>query len=170
MRASLAINTQMAYKNAVSAFNKFRSHHNLGSQWPAAVIHVQYFISSCFERGFSPATISSYCSGISFFHKINNLSDPTSTFIIQKMLEGCRRSRKHYDNRAPISKETLNMICSKLPQICSNQYETLLFTAAFTLAYYGLLRVSELVYTDPMHKDRPLQLSDVSYDTKKTRH
>lgn len=166
MRASLAINTQMAYKNAISAFNKFRSHHNLGCQWPAAVIHVQYFISSCFERGFSPATISSYCSGISFFHKINNLSDPTSTFIIQKMLEGCRRSRKHHDNRAPISKETLNKICSKLPQICSNQYETLLFTAAFTLAYYGLLRVSELVYTDPMHKDRPLQLSDVSYDTK----
>ena len=81
------------------------------------------------------------------------------------MLEGFRWSRKQHDNRAPISKETLNKICSKLPQICSNQYETLLFIAAFILAYYGLLRVSELVYTEPMHKERPLQLSVVSYDT-----
>ena len=164
LSASLAANTQIAYKNAVTAFNKFRLHHNLGIQWPAAVTQVQYFISSCFEKGFSPATICTYCSGISFFHKINNLSDPTSTFIIQKMLEGCRRSRKQNDNRAPISKDLLTGICAKLSEICSSHYEILLFKAAFTLAYYGLLRISELVYTGPMHTDRPLQLCDVSYD------
>ena len=45
-----------------------------------------------------------------------------------------------------------------------SHYEVLLFKAAFTLAYFGLLRISELVYTGPMHRDRPLQLSDVSYD------
>ena len=45
-------------------------------------------------------------------------------------------------------------------------YETLHFTAVFTLAYYWLLRVSELVYTGQMHKDMPLQLSDLSYDKK----
>ena len=166
VRASLATNTQIAYKNAISAFNKFRLYHNFGIHWPAKVPHVQYFISSCFEKGFSPATISSYCSGISFFHKINQLADPTSTFIIQKMLEGCRRSRKHNDNRAPISKQMLSSICGKLPELCYNHYEILLFKAAFTLAYYGLLRVSEVVYTGPLHKDRPLQLSDVSYDTR----
>ena len=151
VRASLVIDIQMTYKNAISAFNKFRFHHNLGSQWPAAVIHVQYFISSCFERGFSPATISSYCSGISFFHKINHLSDPTSTFNIQKMPKGCMQSRKQHDNRAPISKEMLTDICSRLNQICSSHYEMLLFTATFSLAYYGLQRVSELVNTGPIH-------------------
>ena len=166
MRASLATNTQIAYRNAVAAFNKFRSHHNFGIQWPAEVMHVQYFIASCFEKGFSPATISSYCSGIAFFHKINHLSDPTSTFIIQKMLEGCRRSRKQTDNRAPISKQMLSSICCKLTEICHSHYEMLLFKAAFTLAYYGLFRVSELVYTSHTYKDRPLQLSDVSYDTR----
>lgn len=164
MTASLATNTHIAYKNAITAFDKFRLHHNLGTQWPAGVIQVQHFISSCFEKGFSPATIYTYCSGISFFHKINNLTDPTCTFIIQKMLEGCRRSRKQNDNRAPISKDLLTSICVKLSEICSSHYEILLFKAAFTLAYYGLLRISELVYTGPMHTDRPLQLRDISYD------
>ena len=158
------MNTHTTYKNAITAFNKFRTHHNLGTQWPAGVLQIQYFISSCFEKGFSPATICTYCSGIGYFHKINNLTDPTGTFIIQKMLEGCRRSRKQNDNRAPISKDLLTSICVKLGEICFSHYEVLLFKAAFTLAYYGLLRISELVYTGPMHRDRPLQLSDVSYD------
>lgn len=164
LTASLATNTHVAYRNAITAFNKFRLTHNLGTHWPAAVIQVQYFISSCFEKGFSPATICTYCSGISFFHKINSLQDPTSTFIIQKMLEGCRRSRKQNDIRAPISKDLLKSICSKLSETCSSHYEISLFKAAFTLAYFGLLRISELVYTGPLHTDRPLQLCDISYD------
>ena len=122
-------------QNANSAFNKFRLHHNLGIQWPVAVFHEQYFISSWFERGLSPATISSYCACISFFHKINHHSYPASTFFIQKMLEGCMQSRNQNDNRDPISKEMLNDTCSKLNQICSSHYEMLLFTAAFTLVY-----------------------------------
>ena len=85
------------------------------------------------------------------------------------MLQGCRQSRKQNDNRDPISKEILNDTCGKLNQMCSSHYEMLLFTAASTLVYYGLLRVSEIVYTGPMYNDRPLQLSDASYETK-TKH
>ena len=62
------------------------------------------------------------------------------------------------DNALAISKELLTGICVKLSEICSSHYETLLFKAAFTLAYYRLLRVSELVYTGPMYMDRPLRL------------
>lgn len=166
LRASLAVNTQIAYRNAISTFNKFRIHHHMAIQWPAAVSHVVYFISSLFEKGCSPATINSYCSGISFFHKINGLADPTNKFIVHKILEGCRRSRTQTDSRAPISLELLTRICQTLSEICFNQYETFLFKAAFTLAYFGLLRVSELVFTGPMHADRPLQYDDVSYDLK----
>ena len=122
-----------------------------------------YFISSLFEKGCSPATINSYCSGISFFHKINGLADPTNKFIVHKILGGCCRSRTQTDTRAPISLELLTKICQTLSEICFNQYETFLFKAVFTLAYFGLLRVSELVFTGPMHADRPLQYDDVSY-------
>ena len=59
LRASLAVNKHIAYSNAISTFNKFRIHHHMGIQWPAAVSHVVYFISSRFEKDCSPATISS---------------------------------------------------------------------------------------------------------------
>ena len=153
----MSANTHTTYRNAITAFNKFRRHHKLEIQWPATVTQVQYFISGCFEKGFSPATIKTYYSGISFFHKVNELTDPTSNFVIQKMLEGCCPSRKQNDNRAPISKHLLTGICAKLNEICYSPYEVLLFKATFTLAYFGLCRISELVYTGPMHTDRPLQ-------------
>ena len=81
------------------------------------------------------------------------------------MLEGCCRSRKQNDNCAPISKYLLAGICAKLNEICYSPYEVLLFKATFTLAYFGFCRISELVYTGPMHTDRPLQWGDVSYNS-----
>ena len=109
--------------------------------------------------------MKTYCSGISFFHKVHELTDPTSSFVIQKMLEGRCRSQKQNDNRATISKHLLTGICAKLNEICYSPYEVLLFKAIFTLAYFGLCRISELVYTGPMHTDRPLQWGDVSYNS-----
>ena len=43
----------------------------------------------------------------------------------------------------PITKELLHKVIAILPSFCSSQYETKLFKAAFSLAYHGLLRVSE---------------------------
>lgn len=40
--------------------------------------------------------------------------------------------------------ELLVKILSVLPIVCSSHYESELFTAAYTLAYYGLFRVEEL--------------------------
>ena len=45
----------------------------------------------------------------------------------------------------------------KLNKICFSSYEVLLFKAILTLVYFGLFRISELVYTEPMHTARPLQ-------------
>ena len=72
-------------------------------------MHVQYFLSSCFERDFSPTTISSYCSGIIIFHNIYHLPDPTNTFIVQSCLKyaGGHKSRMK-------TEEMLNDICGKL--------------------------------------------------------
>lgn len=164
LKASVSANTHLAYKNAISAFNKFRTHHGLGLTRPAPVKHIVYFISSCFEKGYSPATIHTYCSGISFYQRISSLPDPTNEFIVQKLLAGCRNSRKQSEKRAPISCSLLTKICETLPEICINQYESLLFKAAFTLAYFGLLRVSELVFTTELLSERPLQSSDISFD------
>lgn len=124
--------------------------------------HIVQFIACHHEKGYAPSTLASYCSGIGFMHKINGLADPTDDFVIRKILEGCRRLNKTTDSRLPICKHILEQLCNALPYLCSNIYETKLFTAAFKLAYYGMLRVSEFAHTSVILADRPLQLSDVA--------
>ena len=74
------------------------------------------------------------------------------------MLEGYRRSRSLQDFRLPITYDILIKICYELNSVCNSQYESVLFKAAYTLAFFGLFRVGELVYS--MGTD-PLKLSDI---------
>lgn len=68
----------------------------------------------------------------------------TKLFIVIKSLERLRRSVGiTKDARIPISHELFSKIIHSLPHICNSAYESALFLAAFTLTYFGLLRVSE---------------------------
>lgn len=73
--------------------------------------------------------------------------------------------RKRHDNRAPITEKILTKICHVLPNICFSIYESYLFKAAYLLAYFGLLRVSEIVFTNQLQANRPLLQSDVQIET-----
>ena len=156
LSASLASYSKMVYENALLAFKPFRQNYNFPYAWPAPVEHVILFISYCFDLGYSPSTITSYISGVGFYHKLRNMKDPTAAFIIKKMLEGCKRSRPRKDVRAPITEAILQKICLILPNICYSPYENYLFRAAYLTAYFGLLRVSEIVFTSPIQAQWPL--------------
>ena len=161
LSASVPANLQIVYRNALSAFTIFRRRYNFPDAWPSPVEHVALFISYCFATGYSPSTIATYVSGISFYHKIHNLEDPTAVFIVKKLLEGFRRTRQRRDVRAPITVAILQKVCSVLPDICFSTYESCLFKAAYLVAYFGLLRVSEIVFTNQINANRPLLYSDV---------
>ena len=118
-----------------------------------------YFILLC-NKLFS-LQIATYVSGISCYHKIHNLEDPTAVFIVKKLLEGFRRTRQRRDVRAPITEAILQKVCPVLPDICFSTYESCLFKAAYLVAYFGLLRVSEIVFTNQINANRPLLYSDV---------
>lgn len=44
----------------------------------------------------------------------------------------------------PITREILKKLIEKRPVICSNLYETKLFTAAYITAFFGFFRVCEI--------------------------
>ena len=119
-----------------------------------------YFILLC-NRLFSLYNCNIYVSGISFYHKIHNFEDPTAVFIVKKLLEGFRRTGQRRDVRAPVTEAILQKVCSVLPDICFSTYESCLFKAAYLVAYFGLLRVSEIVFTNQINANRPLLYSDV---------
>ena len=65
----------------------------------------------------SVSTVTTYLSGLSYAHKIRNLTDYTKSFIISKMLEGLRRKNpQKSDIRTPISLELLK---PELPGACN---------------------------------------------------
>ena len=79
------------------------------------------------------------------------------------MLEGFNRLRKVNDSRMPIMYDTLVLIFKNLSQVYANIYEVRLFQAAYTLAFFGLFRVGELVFTSTFDSDRPLFITDVAF-------
>ena len=160
--AGIAENTASTYSTARNKFQSFRGSYNLPNNWPLPLNEVVLFITYCFEKALSARTIATYISGVAFFHKINNWPDFSQAFIVKKLLEGCHRSRRTFDTRAPITMDMLKEICKLLPTICHDAYEYQLFKAMFCLAYFGLFRVGELVSTKG--QVNMLQSRDVTLD------
>lgn len=160
----LSVNTALTYNNGLISFNAFRSEYKLPAIWPAPINHIALYILFCFEKGHSSVTIRTYMSGVSYHHKLRNWYDPKDIFLIKKLLESCSALRKSKDPRSPILFSHLQILCNCLPKVCFNAYEAILFRAAFTLAYFGLFRVSELVFTSSLQAHRPLMFNDVKFD------
>lgn len=159
LNSSIAANTKAAYRTAITVFCKFRNSHTITEIWPAPITHITLFIANCFEKGCAASTITTYMAGISFYHKVNGWRDPFNSFLVKKLLEGCKRMRPQADTRAPVTLNILEKILTSVHLICYSQYESTMFKAAFSLAYYGLFRISELVYT---HKGlQPLSFNDL---------
>ncbi|KAJ8308243.1 hypothetical protein KUTeg_013117 [Tegillarca granosa] len=112
------------------------------------------------QKGLSPSTVSSYLAVIYHVHKVYNWTNPTSQVLVQKAVTGLRRIRQVGDSRAPVSEDMLHNIYHIL-----ETYELWLFRSAYCLAFYSLLRVSELVYITAEMAHRPLFYSDIKVST-----
>lgn len=163
LQSGLASNSLSTYRTSVNMFEKFRLSFKMLSQWPIPINHVILFMAFCFEKGHSPKTITTYIAGLNYYHKLYGFYDINNVFMVNKLLEGCRRNRITNDCRAPLTIRTLVSVCDSLPSVCYNIYENKLFESLFTLAYYGLFRVSELVTSSGMQAENVLSLSDLTF-------
>lgn len=101
------------------------------------------FIAHLSLKGLAHATISSYISGIGFKCKLLGVSDNTQNFLIRKLLEGIKRSNHSKDCRLPITKHILEKLIKTTSLVCSSNFEAILFSTAFSVAYHAFLRVGE---------------------------
>ena len=145
LQSATAQNTQETYSRGLKCFEEF--HYNFGgkkSSWPPTLEHIIEFIGYMSVKGFTDSTAKTYIAGISYYLKLQNHFDFTQNFIVKKLLEGYKRKAKTKDNRMPITGEILTNLVEKLPVVCSNLYETSLFAAAYTTAFFGFFRVGEI--------------------------
>lgn len=113
----------------------------------------------------SVSTVASYLSGGNYAHKTRNLTDYATSFIISQMLEGLpRRNPQKSDIRTPISVDLLKKLISSLRWICNSDYEACMFSSAFSLAYFAMLRVSELAVASQSDENgHALKFNDVTF-------
>ena len=146
MDSSLAGSTKHLYLKIWTDFNKFCVDHLSATD---AVLQIpintlSLYLASLFNRGYAPSTICTYNSALSYWHKLNNVQDPTSSFFILKLLQGAKRRRIRFDSRLPITGSILNRLVTALNQTCSNPFDQRLYKAMYLLAFYGFLRLGEI--------------------------
>ena len=85
--------------------------------------------------------------------------------MVKKMLKGFQRINPTKDSRAPITLQMLQAFPMALKNVTSSAYEALLFSTAFSVAFFGFLRVGEMIATGKSgDNSRIIQISDVVYD------
>ncbi|XP_070197283.1 uncharacterized protein [Littorina saxatilis] len=132
--------------------------------WPASEKDIAHFVAHLSLLGRVYSTVRTYLSGISSKHKLNGWSDPTEAFLVKKLLKGLARLTSKKDSRFPITFNRLKQIVAILPVIYSSSYEAVMYKAAFTVAFFGFLRISEIVGQEgSLHGGRlPLQLNQIN--------
>ena len=120
----------------------------LSDTWPIPLDHITQYIAFLSCIGFSPSSAKCHVSGLNFYSKLQNFDDFANSFVVRKMLEGMKRTKSRgTDTRLPITYELLSKIVGILPNICSSSYESKLFAAAFSIAFFGFLRVGEITHS-----------------------
>lgn len=104
-----------------------------------------YFVGLAFGDRLSFSGVSQRMAAVAFWCKLKGRQDATKSFLVRQALKGYRKQRGRPDLRRPVSFEMLGGLCQQVQDICASPYEVLLFRAAFSLAFFGAFRISELV-------------------------
>lgn len=166
MSNSMALNTIHSYKTGVRRFENFRALYSLDDCWPPLLEHLSMFIAYMSLQGLSHKSARLYMSGIAFQCKLKFKEDVTKHYVLNKLLEGMRRDSKKHLARLPITVDLLNSIIEKLPLVCTNEYESNLFSAAYSIAFFGFFRVGEITVSGQKWIDRVVGMHDIHLNMK----
>ena len=92
----------------------------------------------------APKTLSTYLTALSYVYKIQSLPDPTSAFLISKLVAGAYRLKPLEYIKLPLTFPILNILVSCLPFVTTFAYEKSLFGAMFLFAYNSFAGIGEI--------------------------
>ena len=114
------------------------------SELPLNYKHILLFMSYLQIKGLAPATITTYLSAIGYVHKARAVVDPTTQFLVQKVLSSINKLHGTRDSRLPITLLILHRLLESIDKVITNVYHSKLLKAMFLVAFYGLFRVGEI--------------------------
>ena len=162
MEAALSTSSIASYRRSWALFSEFTDTVGLQNSFPVSISTMALFIAFLVEQGYRPATVSSYISAIGYMHKIQNIADPTGSFVVVQLLKSVHKSCPSADTRLPIDKCLLDKLVAGLLHVVPARYDRCLFSAMFMIAFHAFLRIGEITSRSPKaHNPHLLQLSDV---------
>ncbi|XP_054855857.1 integrase/recombinase xerD homolog [Eublepharis macularius] len=162
---SVAPTTLKSYAAAVERFWGFTWGAGAGALRPPSQEEVLRYLAHLRAMGRAPRSMRHDLAAVSFFCKALGFPDPCCGFIPRRAIEGWARLAPPLpDRRRPISLSILRRILRVLPDLCWSSFEVQLFRTAFSLAFFGALRVSELVAGSRADTNgRALSFTDVAW-------
>lgn len=130
--------------------------------FPSTSATVALFVAYLTHKQLGPKTILTYLSAVGYVHKMLSLSDPTQSYLIQKLVHGAFRLRPSADVRLPITVPILNKLIDAADHVANVIYDRVLIQAMFLFAFSCFARIGELTYTSADTTQNILQLSDVA--------
>ncbi|XP_055345784.1 uncharacterized protein LOC129593478 [Paramacrobiotus metropolitanus] len=153
----IAASTRQAYDAGWFQFEQFcvrLAEHPL----PASDDTVLRFLADLHSRGIAIATAKVYLASIANKHTECEFPIPTRSAAVSRALQGYQRlAPTPRDHRLPITLDIMRYLKDRLSAMNLATVDKHMYWAAFTMAFAGLLRVSE--YTAP---------SPASYSTART--
>ncbi|XP_075707168.1 uncharacterized protein LOC142741711 [Rhinoderma darwinii] len=109
------------------------------------LVALLYWLGDAWEAGFSLAKVNHFVSALAFGFKLRGFRDVSKEFLVGQALKGLRRGRVEAESRRPVSFSLLISLGVSLVSVCRSSSEVELFRLAFSLAFFGALRIGELV-------------------------
>ena len=98
------------------------------------------------------STVKSYISAIRAILIENNWDLQEDKFLISSLTHACRLRNDQVQMKLPIKKKLLKLLLIQLRNLFASQpYLLKLYTAMFTVAYFGLFRISKITHTASRH-------------------
>jgi integrase len=136
------------YKKAWDKFRGFSlSYYGRPGKFPLSSSDIALFVSYLDLQKYSRATVRTYVSALGYPHKLAEVSDPTATFLVKKLVDASGSLSQPLPMRVPISPQLLIRLLQALAENYS-QEEALLFQAMFTFAFHVSTRIGELVISN----------------------
>ena len=113
------------------------------------------------NKEYKHSTLKTALAAISFYHKKYNLTDPTKSFRLARILKGVAKSQNGKNKLRPIRLRLLEDMLKQLGNTASLYLQSLL-KAIFLVTYHGCFRIGEVVLSGK-NNEHYMKMENISF-------
>jgi hypothetical protein len=146
--SALAKNTWNKYAASLKKFKLFCHELNIGFSWPLSEKNLIGFVVWCKNKNcISPKSVKSYLFGLSKLQQLNGFQPiKLSRSLLSFVLDGWFNSyNKKQPESRPLALHDLEILQAKFMKMFHHKVDSMAYTTAAVLAFFGSFRISEIL-------------------------